>query len=255
MLTWEGRIVFSQFKEFKNVLVAPFKGNLLGTTDPSTINYEYGKYYIPDSFYPNEVSSYRDPYIVRDFRGQTLLVQPMQYNPITKTLRVYYDITLEVFESGTSTKNILNTESAKVQTPFHNIYKRHFINYSDNERYTPVEEEGNMLIISYADFMDEMQPLIDWKIMSGTPVEIVDVATIGGSSDIKQYIANYYNDNGLTYVLLIGDSQQIPSRVVGGNDSDTDYSYVAGTDHYPDLFIGRFSAETEAHVNTQVTRV
>jgi len=249
------KIVSSQYKEFNDVLVAPSKGNLLRTVDPSTVDYKYGKYYDLDEYYPAELGKLRDPYIVRDFRGQTLLIQPIQYNPVTKTLRVYFDITLEVSVVGNSTINILDSEPTTVVSPFNNIYNRHFINYSTNGRYTPVEEAGNMLIISYADFMDEMQPFIDWKVMSGTPVEIVDVATIGGSANIKQYIADYYNNNGLTYVLLIGDSQQVPSSIVGGNDSDVDYSYTAGNDHYPDLFVGRFSAETEAHVITQVTRV
>ena len=226
------------------------------TVDPATIPYEFGKYYTKDSFYPKEIAQLRDPYIVRDFRGQTVLIQPIQYNPVTQTLRVYYDITLEVVESGISTINTLENEASEnIVESFHNIYSRQFLNYNDQFKYTPVEEGGNMLIISYGDFMDEVQPLIDWKIMSGTPVEIVDVASIGGSSDIKQYIADYYNENGLTYVLLVGDAPQVPSSVVGGQDSDVDYSYIVGNDHYPDVFVGRFSAETEDHVVTQVTRV
>ncbi|MBM3324984.1 MAG: hypothetical protein FJY66_04885, partial [Calditrichaeota bacterium] len=36
--------------------------------------------------------------------------------------------------------------------------------------------------------------------------------------------------------------------------SDPTYSKVAGGDDYPDLFVGRFSAETVAHVQTQVGR-
>ncbi len=251
----EVRVISSHYEEFKDVLVAPSKGNLFRTTDPASVDYEFGKYYQNNDFYPGKLGKLRDPYIVRDFRGQTLLIQPMQYNPVTKILRVYYDITMEVIETGISTNNVLNTEASIIQTPFHNIYDHHFINYNENYRYTPVEENGNMLIISYGDFMDEMQPFIDWKIKSGHPVEVVDVSTIGGATDIKQYIDDYYNDNGLTFVLLIGDSQQVPSSTIGGVDSDVDYSYVAGDDHYPDLFVGRFSAETEAHVVTQVQRV
>ena len=251
----EVRIISSQYEEFKDVMIAPSKGNLLRTIDPESVDYEFGKYYSNDDFYPGQLGKLRDPYIVRDFRGQTLLIQPMQYNPVTKTLRVYYDITIDVVETGISTINVLNTESSTIQTTFNNIYNHHFINYNGNNRYTPLEENGNMLIISYGDFMDEMEPFIDWKVKSGTPVEIIDIATIGGASDIKQFVSNYYNDNGLTYVLLIGDSQQVPSSTIGGVDSDVDYSYVVGDDHYPDLFVGRFSAETEAHVITQVQRV
>ena len=249
-------IISAQYEEFQNVLVAPSKGNLLRTVDPSSIPYKFGKQYSVNSFYPDEVSSLREPYIVRDFRAQTVLIKPIQYNPITKVLRVYYDISIEVIENGISTINTLPSDNQPnvIDGAFQNIYARHFLNYDNQYRYTPVSEMGNMLIISYADFMDEVQPLIDWKIKSGTPVEIVDVATIGNASAIKQFIADYYNDNGLTFVLLVGDSQQVPSSSNGGNDSDVNYSYIVGNDHYPDLFVGRFSAETEAQVITQVTR-
>jgi len=250
-------IVSSEYKEYRNILVAPSKGNLTRDIDPGTIPYAFGKQYGTDAYYPGELATLRDPYIIRDFRGQTVLVQPFQYNPVTKTLRVYYQITLEVVEDGISTINTLdapeNPES--VVGGFNKIYARHFINYQASSRYTPVEEEGNMLVICYAGFMDSIQPFIDWKIKTGMPVELVDVASIGNASAIKTYVANYYNTKGLAYLLLVGDSQQVPSSTVGGNDSDNNYTYVVGSDHYPDLFCGRFSAETEQHVATQVQRV
>lgn len=252
------KIVSSQYEEFQNVLVAPSKGNLLRNVNPSEIPFEFGKQYALDSFYPNNLGSLRTPYIVRDYRAQTVLINPIQYNPVTKVLRVYHDIIIELAENGISNINTIdyNNPITSVDKSFHNIYAHHFLNYTDvSSRYTPLEEVGNMLIISHGDFIDEMQPFVDWKIMSGTPVEIVDVANIGGVSDIKQYIEDYYNDNGLTFVLLVGDAAQVPTSNAGGSDSDVDYSYVAGNDHYPDLFVGRFSAETAAQVVTQVDRV
>ena len=251
-------IVSSSYKEYKNILIAPSKGNLTRDIDPETIPYEFGKQYDNNNFYPGDLATLRDPYILRDFRGQTLLVQPFQYNPVTKTLRVYYSMTIEVIENGVSRINTLDASAGhpeKVSTNFNAIYNRHFINYNGGDRYTPLEEEGNMLVICYAAFMDSIQPFIDWKIKTGMSVELVDVASIGGSSAIKTYIADYYNTKGLTYVLLVGDSQQVPSSTIGGNDSDNNYTYIVGNDHYPDVFCGRFSAETEQHVVTQVQRV
>jgi hypothetical protein len=251
------QIVSAQYKDFENILIAPSKGNLPRTIDPATVAYEFGPQYNKDGFYPGKLSQLREPYIVRDYRGQTVVFQPFQYNPITKTLRVYYDVTLKLVELGISSFNTMSntTQIEKVDSRFNAIYRHHFLNYNAaGSRYTPVEEEGNMLIISYADFMDQMQPLVDWRIQSGTPVEMVDVATIGGASDINQYVADYYNDNGLTFLLLVGDAAQVPSSVIGGNDSDNDYTYVVGNDHYPDLFVGRFSAEDTNHVNTMVQR-
>jgi len=250
-------VLKAQYVEYENVLVAPSKGNFDRTINPSDVEYEFGPQYQRDDFFPLKTADLRSPYIIRDFRGQTVLINPFVYNAVTKTLRVYYNIELKVFKEGISNINTLasNDFPTTIDSRFKNIYQRQFINYeSMQSRYTPVEEDGNMLIISYGDFMDEMDPFIDWKIKTGTEVEIVDVATIGGASAIKTYIADYYNDNGLTFVLLVGDAQQLPSSTVGGNDSDVDYSYIVGGDHYPDCFVGRFSAQNADHVITQVQR-
>ncbi|MFO8128789.1 MAG: C25 family cysteine peptidase [Bacteroidales bacterium] len=250
------KVVRSSFTDYTGIPVAPSKGNLYRDTDPATVPYEYGEAYQQDAFYPGKLAALEDPYILRDYRGQVVKVYPYQYNPVTKTLRVYDEIKVEITNSGEPGANTLKRDKApkKMVREFRGIYQRHFINADAGiTRYTPVDDHGNMLIISYGDFMDEIEPLADWKTTTGMPVEVVDVATIGGSSQIKSYIANYYNTNGLTFVLLVGDAAQVPTSFSNG-DSDNDYSYVVGNDHYPDLFVGRFSAETETQVETQVTR-
>ncbi len=253
----EIKIVSSKFIEYKGVNIAPSKGNLYRDINPEDVKYEYGTEYNTDGFYPGNIASLRDPHIIRDFRGQTVVIYPFQYNPVQNSLRVYYDIVIEVSHIDNIGINSLTRSSAlnEVNTSFKSVYSRHFLNYNTAaSRYTPVDDHGNMLIISHGDFMDEMQPLIDWKLMSGMPVEIVDVATIGGTSQIKQFIENYYTNKGVTFILLVGDAAQVPSSSNGGNDSDNDYVYLVGNDHYPDAFIGRFSAENENHVSLQVTK-
>ena len=247
-------VLSSSYKEFNDYEIAPSKGNFTRDIDPATVPYTYGKPYQKDEFFPGEVNALRDPYIVRDYRGQTIIIYPFQYNPVSKTLRVYTEMKIKLFKTGDNGFNTLvkTKETEKIDYEFSKIYSGHFLNYED-AKYTPVEEQGNMLIISYGSFMTDMQPFVDWKNTIGIPTEMVDVATIGNSSAIKTYIANYYNTNGLTYVLLVGDAAQVPSSYSGG-DSDNDYSYIVGSDHYPDVFIGRFSAENTSHVQTQVQR-
>jgi hypothetical protein len=250
------RVLKSDFTEFKDILIAPSKGNLTRDINPDDVPYVYGPAYSENTFYPGTIASLRDPYIVRDYRGQTVVVYPFQYNPVTRILRVYHNIIVEVYKASDQGINPLVREKSleTISAEFSMLYNRHFLNPPvNNMDYTPVSEHGNMLIISYGAFMPAMQPLVDWRIQTGTPVEMVDVATIGGSAQIKSYIANYYNTNGLTFVLLVGDAAQVPSSYSSG-DSDNDYAYVVGADHYPDLFIGRFSAETIEHVETQVAR-
>ncbi|MDZ7742132.1 MAG: C25 family cysteine peptidase [Bacteroidota bacterium] len=251
----EARVISSSFTEYENIEIAPSKGNFTRDIDPADVPYTYGRQYQEDRFFPEKLTELRTPYIIRDHRGQTIVCYAFQYNPVRKVLRVYDEILVEIYEASEKGINPLYhvQESKAVDEEFRQIYEQHFLN-SETGRYDPVEEQGNLLIISHGDFMAAMDPYIDWKIKTGRHTEIVDVASIGNNSnDIKTYIANYYNDNGLAYVLLVGDATQVTSSYSNG-DSDVDYSYVVGNDHYPDLFVGRFSAENVAQVETQVQR-
>lgn len=253
------KVLNSSFIEITDIDIAPSKGNLLRTVDPDTVPYEYGPEYRTDAFFPKDLVKLDSPYIIRDFRGQAVTAYSFQYNPVTRVLRVYDKIQVKISPTGKTGKNTLNRTKplGKLQREFKNVYARHFINFVEPEtqvRYTPLLDPiGTMLIVSYGDFMDEMAPFVTWKQSIGYTVDLVDYGTIGSSSALKTYVANYYNTNGLTYLLLVGDAAQVPTSYSSG-DSDNNYGYIVGSDHYLDIFVGRFSAETGAHVTTQVDR-
>lgn len=249
----------SSYTDYENVLVAPSKGSLKRDVTPGSVPYEYGTSYEEDAFFPNHIAEMRDPYILRDFRGQTVIVYPYQYNPVTKTLRAYSEITVTISPKNKGMAvNVLerNFISDKIAREFDQVYAGHFLNYGSNTRYDHMEEEGNMLIISYGSFMDEMQPFVDWKRQRGLPVDMVDIATVGNSkTSIKSYVTNYYNTNGLTYLLLVGDDSQVKTSSTSAGDSDNEYGFISGNDHYQEIFVGRFSATTGTEVTTQVNRI
>jgi hypothetical protein len=248
------RVIATSYEEYRNILVAPSKGNLPRTMNPADVPYEFGNVYSQNTWYPTSIAELQEQYYLRDFRGQVVTVHPFQYNPVEATLRFYTDITVEVFP--TTPISLRSTPShllAKIDSDFLPIYERHFINFN-SAKYTPVAEQGNMLVITYSSFYNAMIPFVEWKNLKGIPTEMVNVSTIGDANAIKTYIAGYYNTNGLTFVLLVGDVAQIPTLYAGGGASDPGYSYIVGGDHYPDLFVGRFSAENIAQVETQVNR-
>ncbi len=247
-------LVSADYYELQNMLICPSKGNLYRNIDPSNISYEKSTVYYRDEFWPANIAYVRDPYILRDFRGQTVVVTPFAYNPITKVLRVYTNIIVRVeFEKGVGINELKNPTAQLPVSDFERIYERQFLNYPKN-KYTPVEEDGNMLIICYGSYMAEMEPFVLWKNQKGIPTEMVDVASIGGAAQIKTYVQNYYNTNGLTYLLLVGDNAQVPASSTSAGPSDNNYAYIVGSDHYPDIFVGRFSAENIEQVSTQVQR-
>ena len=256
-------VVRSEFIEVLDVDIISSKGNLYRNMPIASVPYTYSEVYDKDLFYPEKIAFLRDPYIAGVVRGQAIVIRPFQYNPIRNILRVYTNIELKVKVDGISNINPLVRYPAKnvFSRSHYLIHKDHFLNYSiSNVRYDPLNEVGNMLIICHGPFMDAMAPFVEWKNIKGIPTEIIDVDNIGDSSDdIKSFVENYYYQEGLAFLLLVGDIEHIPSpRYSLGNGSnspaDPSYGFIAGDDFYPEVFVGRFSAEDTNHVNTMVTR-
>ena len=76
--------------------------------NPEDVSYQYSDAYESNAFYPGTLAELREPYIVRDLRGQTVVVYPLQYNPVTKTLRLYTEIDLKITTTEISGYNELN---------------------------------------------------------------------------------------------------------------------------------------------------
>ena len=260
------RVVNAQYQDFEGIEVAPSKGDFPRTIDPATVPYTYGECYSQDAFFPASNVGLYDPYIIRDFRGQNMVVYPFAYNPVTKTLRVYYDMTVEMYKLDDNGTNVMETRRSnvvKMDPDFKSVYQRHFINYEAGiSKYTPLDETGDLLIICYDNFISSMTDFVNWKKTRGVNTTIVSKSTAGSTySAIKTYIQNQYNaNNNLTHVLLVGDVAQIPGYSYSGGGSsysglgDNAYGQVVGSDIYNDVIIGRFSASTAARVTTQCQR-
>ena len=261
------RVVDAQYTDYQ-MEVAPSKGDFPRTINPADVPYTYGEAYSQDAFFPTQNVGLYDPYILRDFRGQNMVVHPFAYNPVTHTLRVYYNMTVEMYTDGMSNENVLDRRSNEVRLDpeIQAMYENHFINFGESlSKYTPMVETGDLLIICHDAFMSAMQPFVNWKKQIGRPTTMVGTSTSGTTtSAIQTYIQNQYNANpNLTHILLVGDVGQIPGiNFTAGSGwngysgkSDNMYGQVVGNDLYNDIIVGRFSAETEAHVTTQVNKV
>ena len=261
------RVIDAQYMDFEGIEVAPSKGDFSRQIDPETVPYTYGECYSKDAFFPEKNLTMYEPYIIRDFRGQNMAVFPFAYNPVTKTLRVYYNMTVEMYKVDNKGENVIESRRSnvvKMDPDFKSVYQRHFLNYeAGTAKYTPLDEEGDLLIICYDSFISNMTDFVNWKKTRGVNTTIVGTSTAGSSySAIKTYIQNQYNaNNNITHVLLVGDVAQIPGYSYSGGGSsysglgDNAYGQIVGSDIYNDVFIGRFSASSAARVTTQCNRV
>ena len=262
----DARVIDAQYMDFEGMEIAPSKGDFPRSIDPATVPYTYGKCYDKDAFFPVSNLDLYEPYIIRDFRGQNMAVYPFAYNPVTKTLRVYYNMTVELYKIDNKGVNVIETPRSnvvKMDPDFKSLYQRHFLNFEEGTaKYTALDEDGDLLIICYDSYMSYMTDFVNWKKTRGINTTIVGTSTAGSTySAIQTYIKNQYNaNNNLSHVLLVGDVAQIPGYSYSGGGSsysgkgDNAYGQIVGSDIYNDVIIGRFSANSTSRVTTQANR-
>lgn len=249
------RVLSARFHDVPGVAVAPARGPIPRTQDPASVPYVRGPAYTSDAFWPGELVTLREPYLIRDVRGTVVEVNALQANPVSGVLRVYDEIVFRLESAGPASVNAAPAAGAidRSDREFERLYRNHFINWVP-QKAIQFGESGDMLIISHGPFMSDMAPFVAWKNAQGIATTIVDVAAVGNNfTAIKSYIQSAYNTSNLSYVLLVGDIGEIASGSYAGGLSDPSYSTLTA-DWYPDILVGRFSAQTSAQVQTQVER-
>jgi len=246
------------FEIINDIEIAPSKGNFTRDKNPNSIPRVKGSEYFSAGFFPSDVCKANDAFIFRDFRGQSVHVYPFQYDALNKQLKVVQELTFRIQKNagGTAVNEFYRSGIAlSPNQEFSNIYKKHFLNFNST-LYTPLSERGDMLIIAHAPFIPLLVEFVQWKQQSGMKVQVVSLAQAGGAQPqaMKNFIRNKYDTEGLTFVLLVGDHPQIPSLSSMGAAADPMFGFLMGDDAYPELIVGRLSAENEAHVSTQLRR-
>lgn len=257
----------ASYTDYQGVMIAPSKGNLNRTQKPSEIPYVFSEVYQKDAFYPSMQAVAQTPFILRDYRGQTIHIQSVQYNPLRKVLRVYHHIKLKVsYVDGPSENPFPQFRNPEVVVrEFDNIYTNLFLNYGMNKPlYSPMTEEGSMLVLCPASYLNEIEPFIRWKEMKGIQTFLVNTDTLTGGvfePTVLNLVSSFYAEKQITYLLIVGDHPNIPTRNASWSQypdilgpSDNAYAYQSGNDHNPEFIVGRFSGETVDDIRVMVQR-
>jgi len=250
------RIISETWDETPSVPVLPSKGNLYRNVDPATVPYQFGDSYSRDVWWPSSSVSLSDPFILRDYRGVTIVVNPVQYNGAKGMLRVCRELRVEVMVSGSGGINPKTRARLGLSHEFMPMYEGRFLNL--DERGNEISEQaGRMLVIAASQFYDDMADFVDWKIEKGIDTRLVkypDETGGSGTTAIKSFIQGEYDGPGVTFVLLVGDKEHVPTLSFAGGEADPMYTLLEGGDVYPDAFVSRFSVRNSEDVQTMVTR-
>ena len=258
-------------KESKKVKLSEFGVNLdvlprqpsisKGSTADEIVFHINNQIYKEDRFFQDNIVSTELLGKMREVQLARIIISPFSYNPLKQELEIITSLEIKVSFTNASEENNQMFYSAE----FEHLYKK-CINYlppSPEDIITtyPVK----YVIISDPLFQAPLQPLIEWKTKKGFHVveSYTNDPNVGTTTaSIKSYVQGLYdnatvNDPAPTYLLLVGDVSQIPSFSgnSGSHISDLYYcEFDGGGDFYPEMYYGRFSANTVDEVEHQVEK-
>ena len=221
-----------------------------------------GSAYRTDAFHSAPLASVEAVGVARDRNLACLQFSPVSYNPVSGRVAVCRSATVDIryrkadreatlqlfdryhtpaFGSGALTLNNLYPKAVRTDAPV---------------RY---------LIVAHSSFRGQMDSFVEWKRRKGFITDIVytDSAGVGTTTtSIAAYIKSQYTNATTakpapTYLLLVGDVEQIPA-FTGTTDDDhiTDLYYTTWTtgDNIPDCYYGRFSAQNVSQLTPQIEK-
>ena len=232
-----------------------------GSTPDEIVFHINNKIYKQDRFFQDNIVSTELLGKMREVQLARIIISPFSYNPLKQELEIITSLEIKVSFTNSSEENNQMFYSAE----FEHLYKK-CINYlppSPEDIITtyPVK----YVIISDPLFQTPLQPLIEWKTKKGFHVveSYTNDPNVGTTTaSIKSYVQGLYdnatvNDPAPTYLLLVGDVSQIPSFSgnSGSHISDLYYcEFDGGGDFYPEMYYGRFSANSVDEVEHQVEK-
>lgn len=207
------------------------------------------------------------PAILRGQRVVAVRFRPVAFQPDNATTRVHSRIRLDLHFTGTDSRN---PRPARAGAPrpetFDRVCQELVINH-ETGRKAASPTRGTWLLIAPNDpqVTSRLQPLIEWRKRSGTPVRLATTSETGSTAaQIRFYILNAYLNWPVPpeFVVLAGDASgtwQIPTWFETysgyGGEGDQPYAQLDGEDVLADVHLGRLSFNTLGELETIVAKI
>jgi len=191
---------------------------------------------------------------------------------------------IEISNRSDISQKYLKDEISKLVFNPENIYEPEIVEKGSRD------EIYDYVIVTNDAFVDQFQPLADWKTQKGMRTLLVEMSYIFSNYDgvdnaekVRNFIKDYYQNHGTLWVLLGGDTNFVPYREAFAFDCeyssysdnflpcDLYFSDLDGTwndngndiwgelednvDMYPDVFVGRASVETTIEATAFVDKI
>jgi uncharacterized repeat protein (TIGR02543 family) len=203
--------------------------------------------------------------IMRGVQVGKMTIEPVSYDPVNNTLRVFNDIEVEVSFDNADAKT---TEDMLVKTysPYFDIvYKQLFNSRAISDVYTQHPDlyttPVKMIVITTSSYASNttFQNWVKWKKQKGIYTTVYTTSETGTtSSSIKTFIRNKYTTDTPTFVVVVGDTGNITYSLSSSTTSkvtDLYYSSTTDSDLYPEMFYSRMPVSSTTELTNLLNKI
>jgi hypothetical protein len=223
------------------------------------------------------------------FRLGSVTFTPFRYNPLSGRLAVITSARITMTWETDPTVPCFPLTATQVSTASEllgHVVRNPWDLASCSPPLHSARDEVVWVAVGSSELEETLQPLVDYRNSTGMAAEYVTTEWIYSNytgydtqEQIRNFLIDRYTNDGLVYVLLIGDwgeTQRISSLRIGSDslllgettdlyysdltrmwDGDGDHLYGENTDwvdYFADISAGRFSTDSPLHIATQVQK-
>ena len=271
--------------------VAAMQAPVRKNVDPSTVEYAFNEAaYARNSYNDDPIAMVE---VLGTMRGITLgrlIVKPVRYNPAAGTVKVYNDIEVSVDFPNGNAEGTMQMFKSTANVAFQSVYDQIFnidmlMGNGSKDAYTDHPDFYNtpvkMLVICYSGFQGNaaLNSWLQWKLQKGYYVDIYYTGSGTNNAgttaaNIASFIKTKYNasvsaGNAYTYLVIIGDTGQVPQYMTKNIDDGYGTNYACASDlgyasvnfssstsnYFPDMYYSRMSVENTTHLTNYINKV
>ncbi len=263
-------IVSADYTEYPEFMIHPTLAPAMDTegADPPEFVIDK-KLYNTDKYFPENIVDIVKIQKLRAIPLATVQIRPVQFNPVSRKIKVYSKIRYRIRFTKSFNKNS-EIENSNTKH-FTNILKKYVLNSSiipeGAERNQKEKASGkDYIIITHNEYLPAADTLAKWKRQMGYSVDIVSQDS-WSATQVKDAIHSRYNNWDIKpdYFVILGDhsgNYAVPGEIYQdpnyGNDfaSDLYYACMDGTsDYYPDMAHGRISVSSATEAMSVVHKI
>ncbi len=242
--------------------IFPSQPSISKSEDPAKVKFQYrAEVYRADEFSGQEIAALEIVGTMRGRRLARLSISPLRYNAAQNVLKALNYIEIEI-RFANADLDLTRSLRQKYYSPLFEAAFERLLNYQLFIEDTLSRYPIKYVILADPMFQAVLQPFVEWKTRKGFNVmEAYKGAPGVGTTreQIKAYLKSLYDnatpqDPAPTYLLIVGDVDQIPA-FISGHHTDLYYcEYDGGGDYLPELYYGRFSANQLSELTPQIDK-